>query len=85
MALDACTSMKGWFGRMLEGKVPQEVAAESEKKGWLERRVDDGRPVKSFTDGVPAKISITLPASSPWFELEVGGQRFRQTVISPIT
>ncbi|MFH0782125.1 MAG: VWA domain-containing protein [Pseudomonadota bacterium] len=48
VALDASASMKGWFGRMLEGKVPPDVIKEYEKKKWVETRVEDGRKVKSF-------------------------------------
>jgi len=42
-----------------------------------------GRVVKNFADGLPAKASFTMPASSPWFELEVGGERIRQPVVPP--
>jgi hypothetical protein len=48
VALDASASMKSWYGRMLEGKVPPHVAADYEKRGWIESRVEDGRRVKSF-------------------------------------
>lgn len=41
-----------------------------------------GKIVKKYTDGLPAKVSISMPANSQWFELEVYGQRIRQTVIS---
>jgi hypothetical protein len=40
-----------------------------------------GRVVKTFADGLPARASFTMPASSPWFELEVGGERIRQQVL----
>ncbi|MEQ9368569.1 MAG: VWA domain-containing protein [Coleofasciculus chthonoplastes F3-SA18-01] len=43
---------------------------------------DTGKVVKKYTDGLPAKVSISLPANSEWFELEVYGQRIRQTVLS---
>ena len=43
----------------------------------------NGQIVKRFSDGLPAMISITLPAGSQWFELEVEGQRIRQTVVVP--
>ncbi len=42
-----------------------------------------GRVVKVFTDGVPTKISVELPSSSSWFELEVFGKRIRQSVVVP--
>ena len=41
-----------------------------------------GQIVKRFSDGLPAKVSITLPAGTAWFELEVEGLRIRQTVTS---
>ena len=43
----------------------------------------NGHIVKRFSDGLPAMISITLPAGSQWFELEVEGQRIRQKVVVP--
>lgn len=48
VALDASASMKGWFGRMLQGKVPPDVIKEYEKKGWVQNRIEDGRKVRSF-------------------------------------
>jgi len=42
-----------------------------------------GKVVRQFTDGLPARVSFTMPAASTWFELEVGGERVRQPVISP--
>jgi hypothetical protein len=42
-----------------------------------------GQAVKTYTDGLPAKISFTMPATSEWFELEVAGQRIRQSVVIP--
>lgn len=40
----------------------------------------NGDVIKRFTDGLPAKVSVSLPVGSAWFELEVAGQRIRQTV-----
>jgi hypothetical protein len=41
-----------------------------------------GRLVKHYTDGLPAKVTFTMPATSQWFELEVPGQeRIRQSVV----
>jgi hypothetical protein len=48
VALDASASMKNWYGRMLEGKVPPEIAKDYEKRGWVVSRIEDGRRVKSF-------------------------------------
>ena len=42
-----------------------------------------GQIVKRFSDGLPAMITIALPAGHKWFELEVEGQRIRQTVVPP--
>ncbi|AOY80644.1 VWA domain-containing protein [Moorena producens JHB] len=42
-----------------------------------------GNIVKRYTDGLPAKISLTLPGDSQWFELEVYGNKIRQTVVLP--
>jgi len=41
----------------------------------------DGRVVKRFRDGMPAKVSFSMPATSGWFELEVNGERVRQRVV----
>jgi hypothetical protein len=42
-----------------------------------------GAVVKNFPDGVPARISFSMPARSAWFELEVGDGRVRQSVVLP--
>ncbi|MEX2215213.1 MAG: hypothetical protein WD768_13860 [Phycisphaeraceae bacterium] len=42
---------------------------------------DQGTMVKQYTDGLPAKISFSMPASSKSFELEVMGQRIKQSVV----
>ena len=43
-----------------------------------------GHVVKNFVDGLPAKVSFAMPASSHYFELEVAGQRIKQSVVLPI-
>lgn len=43
---------------------------------------DSGNAVRKFADGLPSSVSFTMPVSSQYFELEVGGQRIRQSVIS---
>ncbi len=48
VALDASASMKDFYGRKLEGKIPPNVIEEYEKKGWVESRTEEGRRVKSF-------------------------------------
>lgn len=40
-----------------------------------------GVVVKMFNDGMPAKVTFTMPASSKYFELEVNGERVRQRVV----
>ncbi len=41
----------------------------------------DGQIVRRFADGLPAKVVLNLPINTQWFELEVLGQRIRQTVL----
>lgn len=48
VALDASASMKNWYGRSLTGKVPPDVQAEYEQKGWITGRIEDGNRVKVF-------------------------------------
>lgn len=48
IALDASSSMKGAYGRQLNGKIPPDVIKVYEKKGWIESRQEDGKKVKSF-------------------------------------
>lgn len=42
---------------------------------------DQGNCVKSYTAGLPAKVDFLMRDDSQWFELEVGNQRIRQTVV----
>ena len=41
---------------------------------------DRGNCVKSYPKGLPAKVDFVMSDASQWFELEVGGQRIRQSV-----
>jgi hypothetical protein len=41
----------------------------------------EGQVIKTFADGLPARVTFTMPASSPYFELEVAGERIRQSVV----
>lgn len=41
----------------------------------------DEQLVRKFTDGLPAKVTIELPVTTKWFELEVMGKRIRQMVL----
>lgn len=59
-----------------------EVVDENQIIAEQARILDDrGRVVKAFNDGMPAKVSFTMPATSAWFELEVNGERVRQAVV----
>ncbi|MGL6076682.1 MAG: vWA domain-containing protein [Fimbriiglobus sp.] len=40
-----------------------------------------GESVKQFADGLPARVTFRMPATSTFFELEVAGQRIRQSVV----
>lgn len=42
-----------------------------------------GNMVKNFSDGLPAKVNFTMPASSPHFVLEVAGKQIKQSVQIP--
>ena len=42
---------------------------------------DRGNCLKSYPQGLPAKVDFVMPSDSKWFELEVGGQRIRQSVV----
>ena len=42
---------------------------------------DHGNCLKSYPQGLPAKVDFVMPNDSKWFELEVGGQRIRQSVV----
>ncbi len=39
-----------------------------------------GRVVKQFSDGMPAKVTFTMPPDSTFFTLEFGGQTIKQTI-----
>jgi hypothetical protein len=43
---------------------------------------DTGAQVKLYSDGLPARIIFTLPSNAQWFELEVGGNRVRQAIVT---
>ncbi len=42
---------------------------------------DQGNCVKSYANGLPAKVDFLMRDDSQWFELEVGNQRIRQAVV----
>ena len=41
---------------------------------------DENTVVKQFTDGLPGRVSFLMRDSSLFFELEVAGQRIRQSL-----
>jgi len=43
---------------------------------------DSGKAVVTFADGLPAKVTFSMPLSSKAFELEVGERRIRQTIVT---
>lgn len=58
-----------------------EVVSENQIVAPTARIFDSsGNLVKNFSDGLPAKVSFSMPSSSNWFELEVAGDRIRQPV-----
>ncbi|WP_055076670.1 OmpA family protein [Pseudanabaena sp. 'Roaring Creek'] len=42
---------------------------------------DRGNCVKTYTNGLPARIDFVMPHDSQWFELVVGDRRIRQSVV----
>ena len=59
-----------------------EVVSENQIIAPTARILDaNGQVVKNFSDGLPAKVSFTMPSASQWFELEVAGQRIKQSVV----
>ncbi|MBX9580180.1 MAG: VWA domain-containing protein [Gemmataceae bacterium] len=42
-----------------------------------------GAVVRHFADGMPARVTFRMPAASASFELEVGDQRIKQSVVLP--
>ena len=49
VALDASASMKPWYGQSLDGKVPKEVMAEYQQRGWVNSRSEDGKTITFLT------------------------------------
>ena len=46
---------------------------------------DRGNVVRKYSDGLPAKITVTLPAGTAWFELEAQGMRIRQSLVASVS
>jgi hypothetical protein len=61
-----------------------EVVSENQIVAPTARIFDaNGQVVKNYPDGLPAKVSFSMPSASPWFELEVAGKRIRQSIVVP--
>ncbi len=43
---------------------------------------DQGNVIHRFADGLPAQGTFSMPVTSKFFELEVGGQRIKQSVVA---
>lgn len=87
--LDSGTDVDIWDHKIAKDmrsliEIFAEVVSENQIVAPTGRILDaSGQVVKHYADGVPAAISFTMPATSNFFELEVMGQRIRQSVIIP--
>ena len=87
--LDSGTSVDIWDHKIARDmrsliEIFAEVVSEHQIVAPNARIYDSsGQLVKNFSDGLPAKVSFTMPVSSEWFEIEVAGQRIRQPVVVP--
>jgi hypothetical protein len=87
--LDSGTSVDIWDHKIARDmrslvEIFAEVVSEHQIVAPTARIYDSsGQLVKNFSDGLPAKVSFTMQATSEWFELEVAGQRIRQPVVLP--
>jgi hypothetical protein len=59
-----------------------ELVEENQKAFEGAAKIHDslGSELLSFRDGLPARVRFSMPADSKWFELEVMGQKIRQSV-----
>jgi hypothetical protein len=86
--LDSGTEVDIWDHKIAKDmrtitEIFAELVSENQVVAPTGRILDgSGQVVKVYSDGVPAKISFTMPATSEWFELEVGGERIRQPVVA---
>lgn len=84
--LDSGTNVDIWDHKIAREmrtllEVFAEVVSENQVVAPRARILDaSGTVIKHFTDGLPARVAFVLPASSPFFELEVAGRRIRQVV-----
>ena len=66
VAMDASASMKKVFGRRLQGNIPDDIALQYKKKGWVTNENRDTRKVKTFQrDAVNDALERGLVTLSP--------------------
>jgi hypothetical protein len=86
--LDSGTEIDVWDHKIAKDmralvEIFAEVVSENQMVAPTGRLLDaTGNVLKTFSDGVPAKIKFNMPVASNAFELEVAGQRIRQTVVA---
>lgn len=84
--LDTGTSVDIWDHKIAKEmrsivEIFAEVVDENQIVAPTARIYDsNGKLVKNFTDGLPTKVSFSMSARCPWFELEVGDERIRQAI-----
>ena len=84
--LDSGTEVDIWDHKIAKDmrtitEIFAELVSENQIVAPTGRIVDaSGQVAKAYTDGVPAKIAFTMPATSDWFQLEIGGQKIRQQI-----
>ncbi len=49
VAIDASASMKNWYGKELQGRIPAEIQAEYVARGWISKKTEDGRETSRVT------------------------------------
>ncbi len=87
--LDSGTDVDIWDHKIAKDmrslvEIFAEVVSENQIVAPTARLYDSkGTLIKNFTDGLPARVTFRMPATSDRFELEVGDQRIKQTVPVP--
>lgn len=85
--LDSGTKVDVWDHKVAKDmralvEIFAEVVSENQIVAPTARIFDDkGTLMRNFTDGLTASVRFSMPAKSQFFELEVGDQRIRQTVV----
>lgn len=64
VALDCSASMRGWYGKELQGRIPPDLQEQYKAKGWITVRTEDGRQStkvakEAYTDAMEKGI-LTL-------------------------